>query len=187
MARSTLSFIVASIAFALIVVAASPEAEARPRPAGGGGGSDFRANKEFGLGFMLGNPTAFAGKYYLSDDTALDFGVGYSRHYGRSRDYAGLHLHASFLWHPVVLARPDPFWMPLYFGVGGRFLDRDYFYDRRYRSRLGVRVPGGIMLDFNNVPIDIFGELAFTFDFVSPGHRRFFWLDGAVGLRYYFQ
>ncbi len=185
MARSTPALIIASLIAALVVMTVAPPAEARPRPQRGS--SDFRANKEFGLGFMLGDPTGLAGKYYLGTDTALDFGLGYGGYYYRGRH--GLHAHMSFLWHPVVLAKPDPFWLPLYFGVGGRFLERGYF-DDRYdrRPRLGVRVPGGIMMDFNNVPIDIFAELAFIVDFIAPRDRRrgYTGLHGALGLRYYF-
>jgi hypothetical protein len=187
MARSKLALSIASLIAALIVVTvAPPPADARPRPQRGA--SDFRANKEFGLGIMLGDPTGLAGKYYLSADTALDFGLGYGGYYyGRGR--YGFHAHMSFLWHPVVLAKPDPFWLPLYVGVGGRFLERGYFDDRyERRPRLGVRVPGGIMMDFNNVPIDIFAELALVVDFIAPRdrYRGYAGINGAIGLRYYF-
>lgn len=185
MTRSKITLLVASIGFALVFMAKVPEADARPRPAGGT--SDFRANKEFGLGLVFGNPNGLAGKYYLSDDTALDFAVGYSRYYvGRRDRRGGLHVHGSFLWHPAVLAQPDPFWLPIYFGVGGRFLDREYFYDRDRRSRFGVRVPVGLMMDFNDVPLDIFFEIAPIFDFLTPSGRGWFGFHSALGARYYF-
>lgn len=161
-------------------LAAVPDAEARPRPRA----STFQANKTFGLGFMVGAPTAVVAKYYLSSDTALDAGVGVIQGVGR-RD--GLHVHADFLWHPAVLASADPFVLPLYFGVGGRVFDFDDDETGDDDLSVGARVPVGIMLDFNNVPIDVFFELALVVDFiVGDGDARADF-GGALGFRYYFQ
>ncbi len=163
-----------------LVLATLVVAEARPRPRGFR--SDFVANKEFGLGLMLGVPTGLAGKYYLSRNTALDFGFGA---WGRNRTYRdSLHIHADFLWHPAVLAKPRPFWLTLYFGVGGRILAFDN--DFGDSTHIGVRVPGGIMMDFQRVPIDIFLEVAFVFDIVVDNDRARDDFNGALGLRYYF-
>jgi hypothetical protein len=73
-------------------------ADARPRPRAG---KSFEANKTFGLGLMLGAPSGLSGKYFLSSDNALDFGVGAIGYY---RGRSGLHLHLDYLWHPVSLA-----------------------------------------------------------------------------------
>lgn len=169
------TFIVA-IAVVGVVAAAVPDADARPRPRRG---SKFQSNKTFGLGFMIGAPTAIAGKYYLDSDTAVDFGVGV---YYRYRDRDGLHVHADYLIHPVNLVETPDFWLPLYLGVGGRFLDTDN------DGRLGVRIPVGISLDFTNVPLDVFFELAFVLDLIVGGDDG---LDAdigpALGIRYYFE
>jgi hypothetical protein len=177
----TLAVITASL------VLASPDAEARPRPSRV---ERFSANKTFGLGLMLGAPTGLTGKYFLSGDTAIDFGIGAIGYY-RGRD--GLHLHADFLWHPVTLAKAEPFWLPLYFGVGGRFFSfdddiDDNDIDDTEGFALGVRAPVGIAMDFNNVPLDVFFELAlvvdFLFDYYDDGVDVD--LNGAIGLRYWF-
>lgn len=171
-----------------VTVAATSGAEARPNPKVG---KRFEANKSFGLGIMLGSPSGLNGKLYLSDDTALDFGIGSYDDFGDDR---GLHLHASVLWHPVVLASPDPFELPLYLGIGFRYLDHDDFFfdgDDDDHEHLGVRAPLGLMLDFNRVPIDIFLELALIIDLVTiddrdgSDHGRTD-LDATLGLRYYF-
>jgi hypothetical protein len=175
----------AALIGAITLCAVVPDAEARPRPAGRT--SSFAANKTFGLGFMFGSPTGLSGKYYLGADTALDFGLGVNGYgYGYRR---GLHLHVDFLWHPAVLVDAAPFAMPLYFGVGGRLWDYDRYRDDRYYNddlALGVRVPLGIMLDFNNVPIDIFFELAFVLDFLVDDGGIGADFNGAIGIRYYF-
>ncbi len=172
--------------FALALFAAgtwldAATAEARPRPRS----SNFAANKTFGVGIMLGVPTGFSGKYYLSSSTAVDFGLGVVRGFGDD----GLHLHADFLWHPVSIVSAAPFEVPIYIGLGGRFADFDDndnndFDDDDY-VRAGARAPLGIMLDFNNVPLDVFFELALVLDVVGrdvPDAD----LNAALGVRYYF-
>jgi len=172
-------------------------ADARPRPAGRHSRSNFEANKTFGLGIMLGAPTGLSGKYFTGRSTAIDFGLGTIYGY---RDRHAFHVHADYLWHPVSLVSSHAFELPLYFGVGGRFLhgNRCYRYDRgvcdyRYNdyTALGVRGPLGLAFDFNNVPIDIFVELAVVLDFVVDRDDRYddalyLDIDGAVGFRYYF-
>lgn len=179
--RSTLPWLLAALVVTAIV--AVPRAEARPRPKA----SSFQANKEFGIGLMVGAPTAIAGKYYLSSDTAIDGGIGVIRGFGR-RD--GLHLHADFLWHPAVLASADPFLLGLYMGIGGRVFDFDYDDNSDLRGEddlgVGVRVPIGLMLDFNNVPIDVFFELALVVDFLVDAGDADADFNGALGVRYYF-
>jgi hypothetical protein len=174
-AKLVLAFVAA---FAMLVSQASLS-EARPRPKRNS--KSFEANKTFGLGLMVGVPSGLSGKYYLSQDTALDFGVGVFGRYGRD-----LHLHLDFLWHPVVLASPEAFWMPLYFGVGGRMLDHQDNRDFVDDSHLGIRAPLGIMFDFNNVPLDIFLELALVVDLIHDGNHGYSDVNLSLGLRYYF-
>lgn len=170
-----------SLALVLTQIAS---ADARPRPSRRSA-KQFQANKGFGLGLMLGVPSGLSGKYYLSSDTALDFGVGA---YYRYRYEEAFSLHADFLWHPFVLAAARPFWIPLYVGIGGRLLQhrRDDIYDDH--SHLGVRFPLGIAFDFNNVPLDIFLEFALVIDFIqgSSRHNLFGGINSAIGFRYYF-
>ena len=159
----------------LLFVSLRP-ADARPRPRA----SKFSANKTFGLGIMLGAPTGLSGKYYFGPSTALDFGIGAISRW-TNRD--GLHLHADVLWHPAVLVSTQPFVMPLYVGIGGRVFD--YNDNNNDDLALGLRVPLGIALDFNSVPLDIFFEAVFVFDVINRGGARDY-LNGAIGVRYYF-
>lgn len=162
---------------ALLLVSLQP-AEARPRPRA----SKFSANKQFGIGLMIGVPTGLTGKYFFGRSTALDFGAGAISRYS-NRD--GLHLHMDVLWHPAVLVNARPFVIPFYVGVGGRLFDYDQDNDNDDLA-LGLRVPLGIAFDFNNVPLDIFLEAVFVFDFVGRG-AGYDYLNGAFGIRYYFQ
>lgn len=168
------------IGVASCLVGSTAFAQNRPRPQT----TKFSANKTFGLGFMVGDPLGLAGKYYLTPSTAVDFGFGVIRLIGDD----AIHVHADFLWHPAVVAETPPFILPIYFGLGGRMASidrgRDDIDDDEFA--LGLRVPGGIMMDFNEVPLDVFLEMAFVLDFVSEGDISP-GFNVALGVRYYFK
>lgn len=168
--------LLALAAVATVATASVDIAEARPRPHS----RKFVANKTFGLGLMVGAPTAISGKYFYSRSNAFDFGVGGIRYY---RNHNGVHLHADHLWHPVSLASNPDFELPLYFGIGARIFDFD-----GGGTAVGLRVPIGIALDFNKVPIDVFLEFALVVDtyFDYAGDSRYADFNGALGFRYWF-
>ena len=129
---------------ALAIVAVPLAADARPRPGGQLGGRRFEANKTFGMGLELGAPTGLTGKYFFAADHAIDFGIGDVYNYF---DRSGLHIYADYLAHPVSLVSAEPFELPLYIGVGGRF----WSFDNRVgngttnsATAFGVRVPIGV-------------------------------------------
>jgi hypothetical protein len=174
--------LIAALLAAAFVIATTATAQARPRPARH---SSFSANKTFGLGVMLGAPSGISGKLFLSSDTALDFGLGV---YHEFRHQDGLHAHMDFLWHPANLARTRAFYLPLYLGIGGRFFQHDHYYNEyNHGTHMGVRAPLGLAMDFNNVPLDIFFELAFVLDVVVDDNHDHADFGGAIGIRYYFE
>ncbi|HTL32818.1 MAG TPA: DUF3996 domain-containing protein [Kofleriaceae bacterium] len=189
----TTRFLALSVLVGLVFIV-SP-ADARPRPHGFDTGKKFEANKTFGLGLELGEPNGINGKYFLSDDNALDFGLGYIYHHYYARDNDGLNLYADYLWHPLVLTSAEAFELPLYVGVGGHYWDwGDYGCDRNGNNcayygtaALGLRVPVGLSFDFNNVPLDIFVQLVPTIDFFRHYRDDFgFYIDFSVGIRFWF-
>src|SRR5688572_18152306 len=111
---------------------------------------NFVSNGTFGLGIELGAPSGINGKYFLTDNTALNFGAGYiyDRYWHKDRD--GLHIYIDHLWHPFVLLEAAEFQMPLYLGVGGRL----WSFEGKDESAfaLGIRGPIGIAFDFHDVP-----------------------------------
>jgi hypothetical protein len=178
------SLITLVIAGGILVALAGP-AEAQRRQSRSSGMSSFEANKTFGLGIILGSPTGLSAKYYLSGSTALDFALGLYRRY---RYDDAVQAHVDFLWHPAVLAETEPFMLPFYVGLGGRLLHHDRYRDRDFDdgTHLGVRVPIGLLMDFNTVPIDIFFELALVVDFIVDHDHGYVDFDGAIGARFYF-
>lgn len=136
----------------------------------------------FGLGIILGEPTGIAAKLYLSDDTAVAGAVG-SAFIG-----GGVHLHVDYLWHPWVLEEAEHFVLPAYVGVGARVLDQIRSTPQSDIFHIGARGVAGLLFDFKEVPIDVFGEVAAVLDFAFDD------VDGGAGLginlglgaRYYF-
>jgi hypothetical protein len=168
----------------------------RSRRHGGNGGHGFEANKVFGLGLELGEPTGLNGKYFVSPSGALDFGVGWIYDHYYYGD--GLHLYADYLFH-FSLASAEAFELPFYVGPGLRFWDFHYCYqgvcDPNYGgTAIGIRVPFGISFDFNNAPLDIFLQLVPVLDFVNGDYysryyhdRAHFGIDGTIGIRFWFK
>jgi hypothetical protein len=147
--------------------------------------SSYSSNGTFGLGIELGSPSGLNGKYFLTENTALNFGAGYiyDNYWHKGRD--GVHIYLDHLWHPFVITQAAQFQLPFYVGVGGRlwnFNDKD---DSSFA--LGLRVPVGIAFDFNEVPLDIFIQLTGVADLLIRHDDKFgLHLEGSVGIRYWF-
>src|SRR5262245_21090070 len=62
----------------------------------------------FGLGLIIGSPTGISGKVYFNKQNALDFAIG-----AAFVNQRGFHIHADYLWHPVMLTQDDAFFLPL--------------------------------------------------------------------------
>jgi hypothetical protein len=179
------------VALALLIAVTPDAAEARrKRSFGGRGRSDYVANGKFGLGLELGGPTGLNGKYFLTDSTALNFGIGYDheRYYGYRYRRRGLHIYLDHLWHPVQLVETEPFKLPFYVGVGVRIWDFDDRDDVE-GTAIGLRAPLGIAFDFNEIPLDIFVQLTFVLDFFLDDYRDDnigLHLEGSLGIRFWF-
>jgi hypothetical protein len=181
-----------TIALAVLALAVGipTKSDARPRPAEGT--SSFEANKTFGLGLELGEPFGLNGKWFYSTSRAIDFGIGDIYDY---YDYRGIYIYGDHLWHPVSLVNAAAFELPLYIGVGGSLWHwEDYrFAPHPDGNALGVRVPIGVTFDFNNTPLDIFIQIVPTVNIFADAPRDYmrdtvgFFVDGSVGIRYWFK
>jgi hypothetical protein len=152
---------------------------AAPRAARADGGP-------FGVGLIIGSPTGVSMKYYLGGSgQAIAAALG-----GAFAGDSGIHVHADYLWHPVMLTQDDAFNLPLHVGVGVRLLDHDRGKNDNDDFHVGVRAPVGLTFDFTSVPLDVFLEVALILDFQSDDNHDgdTFGLDlnAGVGVRYYF-
>jgi len=149
-------------------------------------GTEIGINRKCGLGITLGSPTGLSGKCYLPDRVfAIDAVLAYQF---IGRNGGALYVHSTALWHPTELY--DDTWgtVPWYVGVGpfvGTWFANVPGNSGTSASdwALGVRAPVGIGIDFAEVPIQIFVEVAIHVTvlpgvYVGPGF--------GLGGRYYF-
>jgi hypothetical protein len=128
-------------------------------------------DQDFGLGFMLGEPTGISFKKWTGSKTAIDGAVAWSFSGQNS-----LHLHADYLLHRFDLIKVEKGRLPLYFGIGARLKLGD-------PTRFGVRIPVGVCYIFEEASLDIFFELVPIFDLIPATD---FDIAGSIGVRYYF-
>ena len=135
-----------------------------------------RAEKgTLGVGLILGEPTGVSAKLYLRDDQAIQAAVGFAFVGG------GLHVHADYVFHPLILQTRESFVLPFYLGPGVRVID--------YRSdyvAVGLRAVAGLLFDFTAIPLDAFVEAGAVFELGFKGHGADIRLNVAAGARYYF-
>ncbi len=128
-----------------------------------------------GVGFMLGSPTGATAKYWMTENSAVDMGLGWGL------DDDDLTIYADYLWHDfkAFSFQTDPRLqggkIPLYIGLGARGqMDNDHF---------GVRAVLGSSWLFPRNPFELYAEVAPVLVLADDVEGDF---DGAVGIRYYF-
>jgi len=161
-----------------VILAASAPALADEEPA-----AEERVEKgTFGAGLIIGEPTGICAKLYVRDDQAIQAAAGFAFVGG------GLHIHADYVFHPLILQARDSFVLLAYVGPGVRAIQYTDGRETRYFA-LGVRAVGGLLFDFKEHPLDAFVEVAGVLEFgfddgddggVAPA------LNAAAGVRYYF-
>lgn len=131
------------------------------------------AQKEIGVGVILGEPSGISLKQWVSRTTAFDAGFAWSF----ANDTA-IQLHADYLYHRVYLFESDDFEgrLPVYYGIGARTVLGD-------DPTVGIRFPVGIGRTFSSYPLELFFEIVPILD-VAP--KSSFDLNAAIGARYYF-
>jgi hypothetical protein len=129
------------------------------------------AEKQFGLGLIIGEPTGLSGKLRLSHYNSIDAGMAWS-----FRRSGHLHLHADYLWEfPDVIRASEEF--TLFAGIGGRLT-----FGKR-EGVLGLRIVGGLAWLPRNSPLELFMEVAPILDIVPATD---FSANGGIGVRFFF-
>jgi hypothetical protein len=171
------------LAFLVVVCSANAYADDEApasAPPGETAESSHRAEKgTLGVGLIIGEPTGISAKLYLEDDKAIQAAVG-SAFIG-----GGLQAHGDFVLHPLILQDRESFVLPIYVGPGLRFIQ--YTGGRGDDSHFAVGLRGvvGMLFDFNDVPLDVFVEVAgvLEYDFTEGWGPA---LNAGAGVRYYF-
>ncbi len=138
----------------------------------------------FGLGLLVGEPTAVSAKLYLTDDQAIAGAVG------GAVMRRGIQVHADYLFHPWILETTDTFVLPAYVGPGLRILSHDRGSGLDDAFHIGPRATVGLLFDFRTVPLDVFVETAGILEYraSSDDDHRGVGIDinAGAGVRYYF-
>ena len=129
--------------------------------------------KKFGIGVIAGEPTGITAKYMIDNNSAIDAGVGWETS-GDNEFY----IYGDYLYHLYHLFEVKKGELPLYFGVGARFIDRE-----NKDNKFGIRIPVGIEYLFDNMPLGAFLELVPVLD-LTPDTD--FDLEGGIGIRFFF-
>lgn len=132
------------------------------------------ADRNFGAGVVIGEPTGISFAYWTSDIRSFSAGVAWSVHDNRGNE--SLQIHVDYLFHHFDIVDVNRGSMPLYIGVGGRLRFGD-------NENAGIRIPLGAAYHFQNNPLEIFLEFVPVIDLV-PGTG----ISGnsGLGFRYYF-
>lgn len=128
------------------------------------------AQKSFGIGIILGEPTGLSAKLWTGSSNAFDFAAAWS-----FKGSGNLLLQADYVWHSGLSKTSSGNFL-VYYGIGGRVIfsnDPD----------VGVRIPVGLDYIFSSAPIDIFLEVVPVMDFIPSTN---FNLNGGVGIRFWF-
>ena len=129
--------------------------------------------KKFGVGVIAGEPTGITVKYMLDDKSAIDAAIGWET----SGDNE-FHIHGDYLYHMNDLIKVPQGKLPLYFGGGLRFIDRE-----KKDNKLGIRIPVGIEYLFGNVPLGAFFELVPILNLTPDTEFDF---EAGIGIRFFF-
>lgn len=133
----------------------------------------FSQDRGFGLGLRFGEPAGITGKYWLDEINALDVNLGYTFIKSDRKFY----LSSCYLIHNENLIKAKER-LPFYYGLGGRFVSRDYV-----EGSLGVKGVAGVAWLSRELPIDIFLEVAPVFN-LFPSTELVF--EAGLGIRYFF-
>jgi hypothetical protein len=134
-------------------------------------GYSLSQDKKIGAGIILGEPSGFSFKYWLTEKTALDAGFAWS-----FVDENAFQIQADYLIHNFNLFKFPEGRLPFYFGIGGRVkFSNDV--------KLGIRVPLGITWIFNDEAFDVFFEAVPILDVLPETN---FTISAAIGGRYFF-
>ncbi len=129
--------------------------------------------KKFGVGVIAGEPSGITVKYMLDAKSAIDGGIGW-----KTSGDDEFHIYADYLYHRYGLIKVRHGKLPLYFGGGFRYVDRE-----KKDNKFGVRIPVGVEYLFENISLGAFFELVPVLN-LTPDTD--FDLEGGIGIRYFF-
>jgi hypothetical protein len=136
-------------------------------------GANAEDRKKIGLGVIAGEPTGLTGKFMFNNTTGIDAGVGW-----KTSGDNEFHIYGDYLYHLYDILRVPQGQLPLYFGAGLRYVERE-----KKDNKFGVRIPLGIEYLFENISLGAFFELVPILN-LTPDTE--FDLEAGIGIRFFF-
>jgi len=133
-----------------------------------------------GVGALLGEPIAASLLYRWSDVHAVQMLTGWS--FGQRR----LHIGGDYLFIPTEIESDDHMGLkyPVYVGLGLRLrLLGDDTTAGKERGKIGLRFPFGVVVEPQDLPMEVYFEMAPVWVVAPVSHGGF---DGGIGARVFF-
>ncbi len=135
-------------------------------------------SKQFGLGFILGEPTGLSFRWFFHEQQGLDALAAWSWGYDH---HARMLFHVDYLFRFYDLIPIPAGDTALYVGPGMRIGAYDHHRwddnDPEWWFLVGFRVPGGILYQVRSFPLEVLFEIAFVMDILPS-----FWPGFNIGL-----
>lgn len=133
----------------------------------------FSQHKRFGLGIVLGEPTGFTAKLWLSRYNSINGAFAWSILHEEK-----FYIHIDHVFHYYGLFDIQTGELPLHLGVGGRLLLK-----KGEEGNVGFRIPLGFTYIMHEVPVEFFGEIVPVVNLIPETDMD---IDGGIGFRYFF-
>lgn len=133
-----------------------------------------------GVGILLGEPVALSVAYRPDERQTIQLVQGWS--FGQKR----MHTGVDYLYTPTEIPADETLGLryPVYVGVGlrGRFFGTSTTAAQE-RGNFGFRFPVGVAVEPDNLPLEVYFEMAPVWVVAPVSHGGF---DGEIGARLYF-
>lgn len=116
------------------------------------------AKEQRAVGAVIGDPTGLSGRYTLDSSHSIEGALAYSTGF-----YNGLHIHGTYLWDRARSFETTEGPIDLYYGLGARLIMVSRGKEDG-KIALGPRAPVGLIFNFADPQIEVFGELSLALD-----------------------
>ncbi len=139
--------------------------------------------KQFGVGFIIGQPTGLSVKYFLTSKSASAFDFALATAYNKDLEsFQDIYFHVDYLYHFFNVFYISGGQFAPYFGIGPSFSITTESESTQEISTL-LRFPIGMTFLFARAPIDFFAEIVPSLS-VMPETK--FTYNFGLGMRFYF-
>jgi len=127
---------------------------------------------EFALGLAAINPSGLTAKYWVSENTAYDVLAEWSSSSNK------IEMHADYLNHDFTKLQWEAERAAVYYGYGIKVRIKE-----GSDTKISIRIPFGVSYFINDMPFEVFGEVAPRIRVVPSTSAS---MDLLIGIRYRF-